>query len=151
MPEKTAEEIYDKVTVAGEYREKDIDELALQRMYDIAADNVQFAETLITKKVINWRVIFLLYYDSLRELCDILLRLQKVKCSNHQGCFAYICVKFPELELDWNFFEKVRFMRNRTHYEGKSITDKEWREVEVQLKLYVSTLRKDVGERLKKP
>jgi hypothetical protein len=123
MPEKSAEQIYDKSTSEGEYRQKEPDELAIKRMSDIAVDNVKFAETLIRKKVINWRVIFLLYYDSLRELYDIIIQKDEFKCSNHQACFAYICVKFPDLELDWDFFQKVRTMRNRTHYEGKSIKE----------------------------
>lgn len=148
MLEKTAEEIYDRVTVAGEYREKESDELVLKRMFEIAVDNTRFIETLFDKKVVNWRVVFLLYYDSLRGLCNVLLRLNEIKCSNHQGCFAYTCVKFPDLELDWNFFDKIRFMRNGTYYEGKSIEEKDWKEIGVQMKLYVSTLEKDVGKKL---
>jgi len=50
------------------------------------------------------------------------MRLKKQKTSNHQGLFAFIIIKFPELELDWNFFEAVRAARNQNKYKGADIT-----------------------------
>ncbi len=82
-----------------------------------------------------------------RELSDALLRTAGVKISNHQGCFAYVCVKFPELELDWKFFEKMRTTRNRNKYEGSNISKQDWKAIEIQMRLYVSTLEKSIGQR----
>jgi hypothetical protein len=78
----------------------------------------------------------------LRELCEALIRCDGFKISNHQGVFAYICVKYPKLDLDWSFFEKIRTTRNRNKYEGSDISQQDWKAVELQMKLYVTTIHK---------
>jgi len=73
-----------------------------------------------------------------------------VKSFNHKCLFAYLCVKHPELELDWNFFEKIRTIRNGIHYYGIAISQKDWKEVELQMNLYIKLLKKAVEDKLKK-
>ncbi|MEK6938553.1 MAG: hypothetical protein AABX04_05900 [Nanoarchaeota archaeon] len=81
-----------------------------------------------------------LYYDVIHQLTEALLLFDKVKSYNHQCLFSYLCVKHPELELDWNFFEKIRTKRNGVHYYGNLIAKKDWTEIELQLGLYVKTI-----------
>ena len=38
------------------------------------------------------------------------------KTGNHQGLFAFIMLEFPELDMDWNFFESIRTIRNQNSY-----------------------------------
>lgn len=140
MREKTAEEVYDGLIAQGEYKitEKDVE--IVKKMRKTALENAEYIEFLLKQKVINWRIIYTLYYDVLRELCEALIRSDGFKISNHQGVFAYICIKYPELDLDWNFFEKIRTIRNRNKYEGSDISRQDWKVIEVQLRLYISTI-----------
>lgn len=148
MTEKTAQEVYDSFTSEGEYKISNVDYDVIKKIRDTAIENTEYIDFLIKQDVINWRIIYTLYYDALRELCGALIRTNGIKVSNHQGCFAYICIKFSDLELDWNFFEKVRVTRNRNMYEGADITQQDWKEIEIQIKLYVSTIQKVLKEKL---
>ena len=149
MREKTAQEAYDLFLADGEYKINECDPAIVKKMQRTALENAEYIDFLLKQKMINWRVIYTLYYDVLRELCEALIKLDGIKISNHQGSFAYICVKFPELELDWNFFEKIRATRNRNKYEGSDISQQDWKAIEVQMRLYISTIDKVLVEKLK--
>ena len=107
-------------------------------------EDYEFGKSLRKIENPNWRVIFNINYDVLRELCDQLMRFKKQKISNHQGLFAFIMIKFPDLELDWNFFEAVRTARNQNKYKGADITKEMWKKAEMQIDLYISTLKKEI-------
>ena len=149
MREKTAQEVYDLFLAEGEFRISEPDFEVIRKMRNIALENAEYIEFLLKQQTINWRIIYTLYYEVFRELCEALIKCEGIKISNHQGCFAYICVKFPELELDWNFFEKIRNTRNRNKYEGKDISQQDWKEIQLQLHLYISTIKNVLEERLR--
>ncbi|MBI5072192.1 hypothetical protein HZA99_00070 [Candidatus Woesearchaeota archaeon] len=44
---------------------------------------------------------------------DALIRFDKKKIANHQCLFAFLCKIHPELELSWDFFEKIRTKRRK--------------------------------------
>ena len=96
----------------------------------------------------GWNIIYKTYYDCLLMLVEAFLRFEQIKSTNHQCVFAYLIEKHPELELDWNFFEKVRTKRNGSVYYGTQITLTDWNEVKVQLLLYVQTIEKALGEKI---
>ncbi|MEK6920726.1 MAG: hypothetical protein AABX82_02495 [Nanoarchaeota archaeon] len=148
MREKTAQEVYDFFLADGEFKINEVDFSLIRKMRNAAVENAEYIEFLLKQQIVNWRVIYTLYYDVLRELCEALIKCNGIKISNHQGCFAYICIKFPELELDWNFFERIRNTRNRNKYEGKDIIQQDWKEIQLQLHLYVSTIKKVLEEKL---
>ena len=150
MREKTAQEVYDELSEEGKYNVVEIDCDVIKKIYDVSIGNADYIEYLLKQEVINWGIIYTLYYDVLRELCNALVLLDGIKISNHQGIFAYVCVKFPELELDWDFFENVRTVRNRNMYEGKEIAKQNWKEIRVQMRLYISTISKVINKNLKK-
>ena len=79
--------------------------------------------------------------------CSQLIRFKRQKIGNHQGLFAFIVLKFQNLEFDWGFLERVRIIRNRNKYSGMDITKELWKEIELQFDLYISSLRKEL-ERL---
>ncbi|MDI6737862.1 MAG: hypothetical protein QME12_05095 [Nanoarchaeota archaeon] len=62
---------------------------------------------------------------------------------------ACLCRNHPKLEPDWNFFEKIRTKRNGFDYYGAFITYEDWREVGVQVKLWLKALIKAVEDRIK--
>lgn len=95
-----------------------------------------------------WNSVYKLYYDALHELTESYLRFEKVKIDNHQCLFAYLCEKCPELEFEWDFFEKVRTKRNGINYYGLPVDNKDWKEVELQFTLYIKKLKKEIEKKI---
>ncbi len=95
-----------------------------------------------------WNSVYKLYYDALHELTESYLRFEKIKIENHQCLFAYLCEKYPELEFEWDFFEKVRTKRNGINYYGLPVNDKNWKDVELQFTLYIKKLKKEIEKKI---
>lgn len=150
MPkERKPKEVYENLAEQGAYEEANIDKDETEKIKRITIEDYEFGQSLKKLKEPNWRVIFNIHYDVIRELCDLVMRFKKQKTSNHQGLFAFIILKFPELDLDWNFFETIRKIRNQNKYRGTDITKNTWKEIEFQTELYISTLKKEIEKRLK--
>lgn len=148
MPkEKTPEQVYNDLVTQGLYEEANLDKDEIQKVGKLAMEDYEYGKKLRQSKDANWRVIFNIHYDAIRELCDMLMRFKKQKISNHQGLFAFIILNYPELELDWNFFEKVRSIRNKNKYAGEDIAKEKWKEVELRFDLYISALSKEIEKR----
>ena len=90
-----------------------------------------------------------LYYDVLHELAESLLRFDRIKIDNHQCLFAYLCEKHPELEFNWDFFEKIRTKRNGINYYGSPVNGNDWKEVELQTILYIRKLREEIEKKVR--
>ncbi len=118
----------------------------------IAEGDVESANSIkknLLEKSNQWNSVYKLYYDALHELAESFLSFEKIKIDNHQCLFVYLCEKHPELEFDWDFFEKVRTKRNGIHYYGILISERDWKEVEIQFNLYIKVLRKAVEDKIK--
>ena len=96
----------------------------------------------------KWMTVYTLYYDAVRISAEAFLLFDKISSSNHLCLFAALCTKHQELELDWKFFEKIRTKRNASNYYGEKITYADWKNAELQIKLYISTLKKEINKRL---
>ena len=153
MPkQKTLQEAYQECSSNGQFRDQEsVNKEKIKTMIKIANTNIDAAE-IIREKIDNksqqWCVIYTLYYEALRELADALILLDKKKIANHQCLFAYLCTNYQELELSWNFFEKIRTKRNGINYYGTLATFNDFKEIELQLKLYIKTLDKALKEHL---
>ena len=97
----------------------------------------------------KWNIIYKTYYDILHQTIEAYILFDRIKAKTHECLFCYICKNHKELELDFNFFEKIRTKRNGTTYYGTIITYKDWKEIDVQVKLYINTIRKAVELKLK--
>ncbi|MBS3095384.1 hypothetical protein J4231_01770 [Candidatus Woesearchaeota archaeon] len=153
MPkQRTLQEAYNEYESKGEFKDQEAaNKEKIKLMIEISKANLDSADLLkknLETRSLQWCVIYKLYYDSLRELADALVLLDNKKILNHQGLFAYLCTKHPELDLDWNFFEKVRTKRNGINYYGTFVTANEFREIELQTELYIKALEKAVKEKL---
>ncbi len=149
MPkEKTPEEVYDDLITKGSYEEANLDKDEVEKVKKLTIEDYEFGKSLVGVENANWRVIFNIHYDVLRELCDQLMRFKRQKISNHQGLFSFIVLKFPELDFDWGFFESVRNVRNQNKYKGADISKEIWDKVKFQINLYISTLEKEIVRRL---
>jgi hypothetical protein len=150
---KTAEEVYDVCLSEGQIRE--VTEVDVERVKSL----VQNAETSISaanivikaikKDAKEWMNVYTCYYEALLMFTVALLAFDKVEITNHQCLFAYLCVKHPELELDWNFFEKVRVKTDAVNHYGQQISYADWKEIELQMNVYVGSLKREVVNRMK--
>ncbi len=122
----------------------------IRNMLEISISGFRFAKKTKDIKDADWNIVYKNYYDILHLLCEAFVRLDSVKISNHKCLFAYLCSKHPELEFDWDFFEKVRTKRNGASYYGSIVTRDDWKEVELQMELYIVHLIKVLEDRLPK-
>lgn len=151
MPrEKTPKEVHDELSVKGEYEEAHLDKAELEKAMRMALEDYEYGKALRKSSDPNWRVIFNIHYDVLRELCDQLMRFKLQKTSNHQGLFAFIVLEFPELDLVWGFFETIRTIRNHNKYRNADITREMYKMNEAGFDVYISTLNKELEKRLNK-
>ncbi|MFH0978735.1 MAG: hypothetical protein V1837_05535 [Candidatus Woesearchaeota archaeon] len=153
MPEYlTKEEAFAKCQKQGKFIAiEDIDTEKIKSTVAIAESDVKSAEILkknLSKEANEWSSVFKLYYDALHELSESFLRFDKVKFDNHQCLFSYLCVKHPELELSWDFLEKVRTKRNGINYYGIPTSYADWKEVELQISLYIKLLKREVEKNI---
>lgn len=149
MPkEKTPQEVYDELVTKGSYEEAHLDKDEVTKVKNMTIGDYEFGKGLRKLEDPNYRVIFNINYDVLRELCDHLMRFKKQKISNHQGLFAFIILNFPDLELDWNFLERIRIVRNQNKYQGTDITKEMWMKAELQMDLYISAIKKELEKKL---
>ena len=149
MPKKTAEKVYENLSRIGLYEEANLDLDIISKSKTIAIEDYNYGKTLRNMEDKNYRIIFNINYDSLRELCDQLMRFKKQKISNHQGLFAFVILNFKELKLDWSFLENVRKIRNENKYEGKDITKEMWKEIEPEIDNYIIKINKHIEKEIK--
>ena len=144
---KTKEEAYKEClsnNLIIQKEEIDIDKI--RSMVQIVDEYLESGKDDLIKKRFNSA--YCSYYDVLRELVEAFLLFDKVKSLNHQCLFAYLCINHLELELDWNFFEKIRTKRNGINYYGDPVNEKDWKEVELQFNLYIDLLKKEIKKKL---
>jgi len=145
---KTKEEAYEKCEVNGYIRPRyKVDIEKIEANLNIAEENHQGADLLYSKKF--WNSAYKLYYDAIHILIETFLIFDKVKSSNHQCLYAYLCIKHQELELDWDFFEKIRTKRNGINYYGRPVSKEDLEDIKLQTKIYINCLKKIISKKLK--
>lgn len=149
---KTLEETYDSCLADGHIKNlAEVNIAKARALMENAQTNVNSAKILakaLERDAREWMNVYTLHYDALRLYAEALLLLLRIDSPNHQCLFASLCMKYPRLELDWNFFEKIRTKRNGVNYYGERITGKDWKDVELQMNLYLSTVEKELGAKL---
>ncbi len=130
---------------------EEIDEAKIKSTITIAESDIESATSIkknIPKQSNQWNSVYKLYYDALHELTESFLIFEKIKIDNHQCLFAYLCEKHPELEFNWDFFEKVRTKRNGINYYGIPVNFDDWKEVELQFSLYIEKIKEHIKKKL---
>ena len=153
MPkQKTLEQAYDFCLADGRFRK--LDQVNVEKINALAANaaihhrSAKIIAGAIDKNAKEWMDVYTLKYEALRTYAEALLLLEKVDTLNHQCLFSALLIHYPHLDLDWNFFEKVRTKRNGINYYGESVGYGDWKEVEVQMNLYLLTLQKETEKKL---
>ena len=144
----TQEEAYDKCVADGNIifnLEPETDRI--KAMLKIAEEQLEAAKSLVQKKL--WNSTYKMYYEVLHLLVETFLLCDQVKSRNHLCLFAYLCQKYPQLEFDWNFFEKVRTKRNGITYYGNPVDGLDWKEAALQFQLYIDLLKRKIKEKLR--
>lgn len=132
--------------------QEEIDTAKIRHMVSLALADLEGAKYVIPMTKTDpyaWSLLYKMHYDALHQLAEAFLRLQKLKCSNHQCLFAHLCEKHPELEFSWEVLEKIRTKRNGVQYYGKPVTKEDWKEIELPVKLYMNMLKKEIESMLK--
>lgn len=145
---KTKKEAYNDCSTRGmniPLRIVDVDKV--EALVRIADEDLLSARDLVKNN--HWNSSYKIHYDVLHELVEAFLLFDKVKTLNHQCLFAYICVKYPQLELDWNFFEQLRTKRNGINYYGTPVLKSDWKKIELQFNLYVNLLKREINIKIK--
>ena len=102
----------------------------------------------VSRESTDWTFIFREYYESLRSLMEAYLLLEGIEAEKHQCTNAYICFKHPELELDWEFLETVRLIRNGINYRGRLLMYEDWKPLKLKFELHVSVLKTEIESNL---
>jgi len=149
---KTKEEAFRTCQAEGFFRKLSM--ANKQRIRSLARNadtNIQSAETLareLPKQDSRWMNVYTLHYEAVRIYAEAAALFDKITSQNHQCLFAYLCVKQPELKLEWNFLEQIRRKRNGVNYYGESISYTEWKTVEERFKKTLSALKEAVEKKM---
>ncbi len=150
----TQEEAFLKCKKEGKFIiTEEIDLEKIKSTLNIAETDIESANFIkknISKQNSQWNSVYKLYYDALHELVESFLRFEKIKIDNHQCLFSYLCERHPELEFNWDFFEKVRTKRNGINYYGSPVNYNDWENAELQFTLYTKKLKEEINKKLKK-
>lgn len=148
----TQTEAFEKCTADGKFgpiREINIDKIkSAVRIAEADFETGRNTKKGLDRKSDQWSSVYKLHYDALHELVEAFLRFEKIKSDNHQCLFAYLCEKHPELEFDWDFFEKIRTKRNGINYYGIPAVYEDWKDAELQITLYFTALKKAIEKKI---
>ncbi|MFH1134338.1 MAG: hypothetical protein V1735_07680 [Nanoarchaeota archaeon] len=140
------EQTYTECVTGGSILPQDkVDIHKIQSMLPIIEEYMKSAEDMKAKNSFNVR--YDLAYSALHMLTEAFLLFDEVEIASHQCLFAALCIRHPELDLDWNFFEKIRMKREGIHH-GAAIRREDWVEIDIQSKLYAKTLSQALKEKI---
>lgn len=150
---KTLEETYQSCTADGYINEiKEVNYDKIKSLMQNAETSIRTANIVvkaIREQDKEWMSVLLDHYDALRIYAEALLQFDKLDIPNHECLFAGLCIKHPQLKLDWNFLNKVRRKRNGVNYYGEHVSYHEWKDAEHQFSLCITALKKEIEKRLK--
>jgi hypothetical protein len=147
------EATYDSCIAKGLIKEKSADIELIKSLKAVSEDGLDFIRrksTDIPKDSTDWTFVFRDYYESLRGLIEAYLLFDGIAGDNHQCNNAYLCLKHPELEADWEFLETIRLKRNAVNYRGILLKYDDWRMFKLKFDLHISLMKKKVEEKLAK-
>lgn len=127
---------------------REIDLNKIKSMFEMIDRDIDAIEELKKLNKNFYNQLYKLNYDVIHTLVETLLLFNKIKSNNHQCLFAYLCKNYPELELDWNFFELIRTKRNGINYYGTAVNKDDWKQIELQSKVYINALKELIKEKI---
>lgn len=150
--EKTSKEIFEMCENNTKFLfQEEIDIRKIKAMKILAENDLSAVKSIMQngKEGDFANIVYKIHYDCLLMFVEAFLRFDQIKSTNHQCVFAYLIEKHSELDFDWNFFEKVRTKRNGSVYYGQPITFQDWKQINVQMLLYLETMKKFLETKIK--
>lgn len=135
----------------GRIKEKSADIELIKSLKIVAEKGPEFINSKskdIPKESTDWTFVFRDHYESLRGLIEAYLLCGGIEADSHQCKNACICIKHPELELDWEFLETIRLKRNAINYRGQLLKYDDWKALKLKFELRISALNKEIEKRL---
>lgn len=130
--ERTPEELYDDLLTKCQYEYVEFDkDKAKALMQETLA---RYDSLKANKDSSDHKAVFSSYYGILKEFCDIMLLMKEQKTDDDYARFLSVYVSFPELDLDFQFFEKLLSLQN------KPMTKELWKSLELQFTVYTSAI-----------
>ncbi len=152
IKEKNLHSVYDVCTAEGSFLPQvKVDLSLITTIMETAMNDFAAAKDLRKQakpESNHWNSIYKLHYDVFHQLAEALIYFDKMKVKTHECLFAYLCQRYPGLEFSWEFLEQLRIKRNRSIYYGEPLKYMEWKNIELQLQLYINTVHKLVLEKL---
>lgn len=146
---KTIEEAYDICLTQGNIiPTEEIDQDRIRSTLRLIEEDIETSKDAIQKK--RWNVAYKSNYDILYQLTEAFLKFDKMRITTHSCLFTYLCLKHPELELNWDFFERVRTKYNGIKDDAIPIIQQDWKEVSLPFNLYINQLKNKIKEKLEK-
>ncbi len=146
------EPTYTSCIASGKIKEKIPDKALVKSLVEVANRGLAFINNSakhLPQDSSDWTFVFRDHYESLRGLIEAYLLLQGIDADQHQCKNAYICHKNQELELNWEFLETARLLRNAINYRGILLQHDQWKEHKINFELHIKTLQKAIEEKLK--
>ena len=138
----------------GSIREKHTDIGLIRSLNNVARNGLRFIERIsrdIPKDSDEWTFVFREYYESLRGLIEAVMLFDGLKAENHQCKNAYVCSRYAELGLKWEFLEEVRLKRNAINYRGYSMKYSDWEYFMPGFQLHISLLCTKIDDLMSGP
>ena len=135
----------------GSIKEKNPDIELIKSLKIVAEKSLEFINSKskdIPKDSTDWTFVFRDHYESLRGLIEAYLLFHGISTDNHQCKNAYICFKYPELELHWEFLETIRLKRNAINYRGQLLKYDDWKSLKLRFELHINALKKEIEKKL---
>jgi len=145
------EKTYKLCISTGNIKEKIVDVELIKSLKTVAEQGILFiaaASKDIPKESTNWTFVFRDYYESLRGLIEAYLLFDGIEADNHQCKNAYICFKYPELDLNWEFLETIRLKRNAINYRGQLLKYDDWKIFKLNFELHINALKREIEKKL---
>ena len=137
----------------GDVKEKSVDIELIKSLKLVVEKGLEFINKKskdIPKDSNDWTFVFRDHYESLRGLIEAYLLFDGIEADNHQCKNACICIKHPELELDWEFLEIIRLKRNAINYRGQLLKYDDWKSLKLKFELHINALKKEIELNLDK-
>mgnify|MGYP001582457597 FL=1 len=135
----------------GNIKETIIDDELIKSLKLVAEKGLEFINSVskdIPKDSTSWTFVFREHYESLRGLIEAYILFDGIEADSHQCKNAYLCFKYPRLELNWEFLETIRLIRNAINYRGKLLKYDDWKGLKLQFDLHISALKKEIEKKI---
>lgn len=90
------------------------------------------------------------YYEIIKELLVAILAIDGWKSTNHDCLFQYIIEKKQDLELDFEYMNELRKLRNKIDYHGVKVSNNLWNENKIKIQITIKTLKEYIKKQLEK-